>query len=253
MLPTYRHLIRKTLEEGSPVPSRYGDCVEVIGTKVSLGAGNLVARRGFNSRLAMIEMLQVVAGIYNFESIKKVAPSADLGLFSAEGAYGPRMAGQLDVVVKTLGLNPTSRQAVVFVGRPEDTCSNELPCTISMQFLIRNRWVNSVVSMRSWDLVKGLPYDVAVFGGLTMAVARTLGLSPGLVMVTAGSGHIYESDHKLIIGDSLQPFGNDFEFGQEVPRNWQGIREWAHDRVHESLAVDDNSWMRDIRIKTGGD
>jgi hypothetical protein len=244
--PTYRKLLEIVQVEGNEVPSRYGSSVEVIGVTVKTSAGLTVARRGFNWPLAVMELLQVAAGIYNFDAIREVAPNADLGLFSAEGAYGPRMGSQLDVVVKTLITNPDTRQAVIFVGRPEDTCSNQLPCTETIQFLVRSRYIHCIVSMRSWDLVKGLPYDLTVFGGITMLVARALGLLPGSLVVTAGSGHIYNAD--LNIAEGVQDWNKRIRLHVSVPNNWEGIREWAHTRVHEALDMktQEGSWMREF-------
>jgi hypothetical protein len=242
--PTYRSLL-DDIADGRLIESRYGSTLELINVGVDFRPGEMVSRRGFNRKLAFMELLQVLAGVYNFEAIEKVAPKAALGLFSEKGAYGPRLATQLQVIVKTLTLNSGTRQAVGFVGRPADSCTNDLPCTMSIQFLVRGG-LYTLVSMRSWDLIKGLPYDTVVFGGLCLALGRVLGVAPIRTHVTAGSGHIYLDDSPIIEG--LRPSTDLFSFTQEVPRTWEGIRAWAHDEVHRVFDPGDKPWPAGIRL-----
>lgn len=246
MRPSYRVLI-DDVSDGKLISSRYGDCLELLDVGVDFRPGELISRKGFNKRLAFMELLQVLAGVFNFEALERVAPKAALGLFSEDGAYGPRLATQLQLIVHELARNPGTRQAVAFVGRPHDTCSNSLPCTGMMQFILRDRRLYCFVTMRSWDLIKGLPYDIAVFGGVTAAVARVLGAVPTRVHVRAGSGHLYLDDSPKAEG--IRPAAELFTFTQQVPRTWEGIRDWAHTQVHEAIKlVDLSRWPADIRL-----
>ena len=91
---------------------------------------------------------------------------------TVNSAYGRRLlyerqhnATQFDYVVNTLLMDRDSRKAVMVIYRPGDSksLSNDNPCTMSLQFLIRNDELHLTVYMRSNDIWFGTPYDVAFF------------------------------------------------------------------------------------------
>lgn len=219
----YGELLRATRYCGYLVDSRYGPTREVIGLQGIFEAGLLVSRSGINRKIGWVEVVQLLAGVYELDAYRKVAPNANLDLFTPAMAYGPRIDHQLATAVELLKMEPASRQAVLFVGKPRDGMSNNQPCTQTIQFLLREGAVNTVVSMRSWDLIKGLPYDLMMFGALNHAVARSLSAMPGLLIIQAGSGHCYESDGHI---EPRGDYGN-FAFSRSLPRNVAGLRDWA--------------------------
>lgn len=114
------------------------------------------------------------------------------------GAYGPRVAGDIGNLVQLLQGDPDSRQAVLTLfdadrdlGRTDQL---DLPCTVSIQFLLREGAVEMLVSMRSNDVWLGLPYDLGQFAMLQAAVAQALGAAVGTYTHVAGSMHLYERD-----------------------------------------------------------
>lgn len=220
----YNELVKGTIESGIKVQSRFGDTHEQIGGRISFPAGELVQRRRMNYAIGWMELLQLLAGKYDAFSIERVAPRAKLSLFTPSMAYGPRVAPQIPRIVEALTTNPDSRQAIVFVGTKEDGPTNNQPCTTSIQFLIRGGAVHSVVSMRSWDLAKGLPYDVFLFGGLGLVMSHILGYKNGTVTVTAGSCHVYDEDQPIAHASSGTAR---FKLGFRVPGTWDGVQEWA--------------------------
>lgn len=188
------------------IPSRYGWTRERLGLSYCMRMGMLVTRAGINYGIGWIEGMQLLAGVYDLESIKRVAPKANHDLFTPEMAYGPRVAHQVPEVIEALIRDPYTRQAVLFVGSPKDGPTSAQPCTSTIQLLLRDGWLNLNVNMRSWDIIKGLPYDIIQFSILGMAIGHCIGVKPGMLKVTAGSGHIYESDMDKIAATSTTIF-----------------------------------------------
>lgn len=227
MIPSYNELIHEVLTKGHKVTVRGLPTTEMIGVQVQLEAGETIARKGYNQALGWMELLQILAGSFNPEALRIVAPKARHDLFTPQMAYGPRLKDQLPVVVDLLKKDPTTRRAVVYLARQEELAAGvETPCTSSIQFLYRGGMLHGVVSMRSWDLVKGLTYDIVMFGGLVQAVARAIGTVGGQVVIMAGSAHIYDSD--LPVAGVEGPV---FSIGIPFPLTWRGIVWQAEDYI----------------------
>ena len=220
---SYKSIIDAVLASGLETPSRYGPTREVLGMSLILPAGRMVRRKGISEALGWMELTQLIAGVFDPEALKKVAPKAQHELFTSQMAYGPRLKDQMHNVIRTLRRDPLSRQAVLFVGKPEDGPTSDLPCTETIQLLLRDESLNAVVSMRSWDLIKGLPYDLMMFGGLVQALAAVLDRDPGWVRVTAGSAHVYEEDlERLEILETTRAFSLPQAFCE-----WSDAVRWA--------------------------
>ena len=95
---------------------------------------------------------------------------------TANSAYGarifkthPRIGNgnivQWDYVKEELRKDPDSRRAVIHIRTPSDSIieSKDVPCTLSLQFFIRENKLHLHVSMRSSDIILGLAYDVPAF------------------------------------------------------------------------------------------
>lgn len=217
-------LMQSVVLRGTPIESRYGPCIELIGGRLEVPAGTLVTRPRINPALGWMELLQLVAGVFDLRALKTVAPYADHSLFTPQMAYGPRIQGRILDVFQSLLSDPWTRQAVLFIGQPSDGPSSNLPCTLTIQFLLRESILHAVVSMRSWDLCRGLPYDLMMFSGLLQIVARCLKMSAGNVIVHAGSAHIYDDQTAKVphISDKRWIFSDD------APDSWHGFVSWAN-------------------------
>lgn len=115
------------------------------------------------------------------------------------GSYGVKIVEQLRYVVDSLMDDQDSRQAVLTTWRERPGKSKDIPCTISMQFLVRGGSLNSIVNMRSHDIVKGFTYDVFTFSMVCLAVKlllkeRGVEVKMGRLYVNAGSLHLYKDD-----------------------------------------------------------
>lgn len=117
------------------------------------------------------------------------------------GAYGPRLfsaqgeCDQIQNVIKTLQERPTSRRAVIQLFEARDISEDhlEIPCTCTLQFVIRDNQLNMITYMRSNDAFLGLPHDVFAFTMIQEILARSLDVEMGLYYHAVGSLHLYEN------------------------------------------------------------
>jgi len=114
-----------------------------------------------------------------------------------DGNYGSKIISQIRYIVDTLTQDKDSRQAIISLWRDNPRPSKDIPCTLTMQFLIRDGALNMYVQMRSNDIIWGSCYDVPSFSLIQMVVASCLGLQPGMLYHTANSLHLYETHFSL--------------------------------------------------------
>ena len=120
-----------------------------------------------------------------------------------QGAYGPRLfnvngLNQLCNVIKLLKSKPHSRQAVIqiFSGIDISVPQKDVPCTCTLQFLIRDSALHLLVNMRSNDVTRGFTHDVFCFTMLQEIVAKTLEVGLGNYKQVVGSLHLYCDQHE---------------------------------------------------------
>jgi thymidylate synthase len=120
------------------------------------------------------------------------------------GAYGPRWRGQIGGVIHRLRRDTDSRQGVLVLWRQQynrerhvtpnapymDT--RDVPCTLVMQYRVRQGKLECSVCMRSSDTWLGLPYDIFNFAMLQRSLAAELEISTGHLGIFIGSSHLYE-------------------------------------------------------------
>lgn len=129
--------------------------------------------------------------------VETIAPyNARIATFSDDGvtffgAYGPRIAAQLDYVVSKLLADPDTRQAGLVIWRENPPMTKDTPCTIAIWCQLRQGLLHLHVFMRSSDLWLGLPYDVFNFSMLGHLIAARLKVMPGHLYLTAASSHLY--------------------------------------------------------------
>lgn len=101
---------------------------------------------------------------------------------------------QFDDVMQRLIKDPNSRQAVIHIKnpRPYTDETKDTPCTLSLQFFIRDGKLHLTVTMRSNDIWTGVPYDMFSFCCFQVILAMQLGVGVGTYTHQAGSLHIYE-------------------------------------------------------------
>lgn len=243
MTPSYPDLLQVISDIGIYQPSQHGITREVLLMQVISEAGELERRDNINYSIGYMEGMQLIAGVYNIAAMIEVAPNASHKLFTLPMAYGPRLATQMPNIVEKLRQDPDTRQAIAFIGKPEDGQTNNQPCTTTLQWLLRKDHVVCVGSMRSWDLIKGLPYDLMMFHMATAAVAHCLGVKPGPVCVTAGSGHIYERDAER---KARMSSGRVLTIREDMPREWVALQSLAQEMVWNTQSWNAAQGMRHI-------
>jgi thymidylate synthase len=144
---------------------------------------------------------------------------------------------QLDNVLDELTKDPDSRRAVMHINEPSDLDkattrgSKDVPCTISIQLLIRNRRLHMVVNMRSNDVVWGLPYDVFSFTCLQEAFLYMLqehGVPVddlGSYHHHAGSLHVYDTHFEMVKDVTAE---DDRDVTPMTPFTLEGLRWLAY-------------------------
>jgi len=97
--------------------------------------------------------------------------------------------------------DPNSRRAIINYNNPEHKYDNvkDFPCTISQQFYIRNGCLDSVVLMRSNDLIYGFCYDVPWFTLLQKELAQLLNVKQGIYNHYSMSMHVYERHFDMMV------------------------------------------------------
>ncbi len=117
------------------------------------------------------------------------------------GGYGPRLfnwkgINQVSQTINLLRNRPSSRKAVIQLFEADDLIEdhNDVPCTCTLQFMIRNEKLHMITSMRSNDIILGLPHDVFSFTMLQEIIARSLSIEIGSYKHFVGSMHIYNKD-----------------------------------------------------------
>lgn len=117
------------------------------------------------------------------------------------GGYGPRVFGpkrksQMENIIKLLTKNPNSRKAVIqiFSGKDIKKPHKDVPCTCTLQFMVRDGKLHLFTCMRSNDMYRGLPHDIFSFTMIQEIVARRLGFDLGDYTHYVTSMHLYECD-----------------------------------------------------------
>jgi len=172
-----------------------------------------VPHREFSISYCIAELLWYLSGNNSTEWIGTYAPFwkniSDDGQ-TANSAYGsrifkshPRIAETVDhewtqwkYVTEELKRDPDSRRAVVHIRSPHDSilAQKDIPCTIALQFFIREGFLHQVAMMRSSDLILGIAYDVPAFTMFQELLANQLGVGVGSYTHISNSLHLYERD-----------------------------------------------------------
>jgi thymidylate synthase len=99
---------------------------------------------------------------------------------------------QIAVLVAMIKNDPTSRRLILQTWNPGEI--NEMvlpPCHISTQYNVHKGKLDSIVAMRSCDIMLGLPYDMVVYALLQHILAYQCGLKVGTMRFDLHNAHIY--------------------------------------------------------------
>lgn len=164
-------------------------------------------KRKMPMRYAVAELLWYLSGTNLLEPIQSYTSNWDR--MSDDGVtvnsnYGHRIFkyfgfNQFEYVKKCLLKDPNSRQAVIHIRDPKDYVyepTKDMPCTLTLQFFIRERKLHMTVNMRSNDIWTGFPYDVFNFCAIQNLLAMQLNIPVGTYTHIAGSLHLYKRNYE---------------------------------------------------------
>lgn len=196
------------LEKGERVVSSKGPHIEIQGAFIKLL--NPIARLSITQTRGIAispigELLWYLSGSNDLEFIKYyLSKYGDLSddEKTLYGAYGPRLfsmhggINQIFEVIKLLKRKKTTRKAVVQLYDAHDLInskSKDIPCTCTIQFLIRNNKLSMFTYMRSNDVYIGLCHDIFCFTMIQEIMANILKLELGHYNHFVSSLHLYEN------------------------------------------------------------
>jgi thymidylate synthase len=117
------------------------------------------------------------------------------------GGYGPRLfsfdgVNQIENVIRVLQDNSFSRKAVIQLFDHHDLLENhaDVPCTCTLQYLLRDGRLSAITYMRSNDVFRGMPHDLFCFTMLQEIIARSVQAELGSYHHIVGSLHMYDAD-----------------------------------------------------------
>lgn len=199
----YQTLIRNVLAGGHLVSPRGQKVLELNNahTLISMSHPRMtIPSRKLGRRFQFAEAWWILTGRNDVASIapysKAIKEFSDDGEYFV-GAYGPKVVDQLSYVARCLSQDRDTRQAIMSIWRENLRDTKDVPCTLSLQFLIRQGALHCIATMRSSDLWLGWPYDVFNFSMIARRVLEMIpyeGLVPGYLCINHGSLHLYERD-----------------------------------------------------------
>lgn len=208
----YITVCEQVMSIGHEVSPRGMRTKEILGAQIRIyhPADSLPVgiNRKLNTSFAAVEALQLIAGRSYPGLTCDINPNMKQFLNGGKfhGAYGPRIRYPIRRAIRILKNSPDSRQALVHIWDSNTDLgvdTKDVPCTLTLQFLIRDDKLVMVTSMRSNDVWWGLAYDAFQFTQLQHVVAHVLGIDLGLYIHNAASLHAYERDWGSI--ESLDP------------------------------------------------
>ncbi len=200
-----RHSIEKALKEGDHINPSKGEARELRGVLLELtnprarqsrteGKGKVLSCLG--------EFLWYLSGTADMDFILYYLRKVYEKYRDLNGAYGPRLFkmrgkfNQIETVTRMLNARPPTRQAVIQLFDAADIADDydDVPCTCTLQFFVRNGKLDMVTHMRSNDIFKGLPHDIFAFTMMQEIISRELGVDLGTYKHSVGSFHLYDED-----------------------------------------------------------
>ncbi len=198
-----RVVITQILSEGDRIQPTRGPAKELSGVLLEINNPrcrmSLTETRG-RPLSCLGEFCWYLAGTNDLDFICYYIPNYREYSDGASG-YGPRLfdwrgINQFQNVASILQRKPSSRQAVIQLFDCSDISGgkSDVPCTCTLQFMVRRERLNLIVYMRSNDAYLGLPHDIFCFTMLQEVMAARLSVELGTYRHMVGSLHLYEKN-----------------------------------------------------------
>ena len=241
----WQQLISDLIKQVGTYSPRGAPTKEILGYQTKIDMSNPfldIPNRKLGESFRFAEAAWILSGDNRVKTIKPYSKMIEQ--FSDDGvrffgSYGPKIVDQISYVVDTLNKDKHSRQAVTNIWREKPGPSKDIPCTCSLQFLIRNNTLHCIATMRSSDAWLGWPYDVFNFTCVSIYTLLQLKhlhnkiYAIGNLTLNAGSQHLYERNWELArkciycdtAGNNYRiPFGNFRDADELIEYLWWSAR-----------------------------
>jgi hypothetical protein len=227
----YVDLVKHVREEGTTARPRGQEVRECLNVTVTIADPTQAVPwdvgRKMNPDILAAETAHLIGGLSDLEQMRSVAHI--FGSFSNDGkllgAYGPRTAHQIPLVLGRICDDPDTRQGVSTIWNQLELVNKDnrdMPCTVALTWTLRNGKLNMQTFMRSNDVFLGVTYDYPMFTRLQIAMAYALGVGVGEYVHTAVNLHLYERDVQKTLAlhkPEAQEVPADLPFAP-TPRTW---------------------------------
>jgi thymidylate synthase len=206
----YHDLMERILADGVEKRDRTGTgTISVFGHQMRFDLADgfpLVTTKKLHLKSIVYELLWFLAGDTNVKYLNEHGVSIWNEWADENGELGPvygrqwrswptpdgRAIDQIAELIMQIRRNPDSRRLIVTAWNPADIGKMALPpCHCLFQFYVAKGKLSCQLYQRSADVFLGVPFNIASYALLTMAVAQVTGFSPGEFVHTLGDAHLY--------------------------------------------------------------
>jgi len=210
----YKSLLIEAYTHGLKSSPRGQETRELIAKRIALDPNdNVITLPGFKTALkyAKKELEWYMSGSNKIADMGEFAhvweKYSDDGL-TANSAYGYQIFGnhpdvkinQWKWVINKLKEDHDSRQGIININLPsyKRTATADFPCTLALQYFIRDDKLHAITYIRSNDIYYGFRNDIYCFCEMQKIMAKELSVGIGTYFHVAGSLHLYAPQfHKV--------------------------------------------------------
>ncbi len=206
----YLDLMERVLAEGVEKRDRTGTgTLSIFGHQMRFDLNDgfpLVTTKKLHVKSVIYELLWFLRGDTNIKYLNEHGVSIWDEWADDNGDLGPiygrqwrswaapdgRSIDQLANVVAEIRRNPSSRRLIVTAWNPAEIDRMALPpCHCLFQFNVAEGALSCQLYQRSADVFLGVPFNIASYALLTLALAQVCDLTPGSFIHTLGDAHLY--------------------------------------------------------------
>jgi len=206
----YLDLMERVLADGTEKRDRTGTgTLSIFGHQMRFPLADgfpLITTKKLHVKSVIYELLWFLRGDTNVKYLNDhgvsiwdewADESGDLGpVYGKQWRSWPARDGssidQIANVVAEIRRNPNSRRLIVTAWNPADVDKMALPpCHCLFQFNIADGALSCQLYQRSADIFLGVPFNIASYALLTVAMAQVTGYRPGEFIHSIGDAHLY--------------------------------------------------------------
>ena len=206
----YLDLMERVLADGSEKRDRTGTgTLSIFGHQMRFPLADgfpLVTTKKLHVKSIIHELLWFLRGDTNVKYLNDHGVSIWNEWADENGDLGPvygkqwrswpaRDGSSIDQIAKVVGeirRNPNSRRLIITAWNPADVDKMALPpCHCLFQFNVADGVLSCQLYQRSADIFLGVPFNIASYALLTVAMAQVTGYKPGEFIHSIGDAHLY--------------------------------------------------------------